>query len=218
MIRILWVLLFSAFCLLQVSDSVHAKKTIGDAEGALTTVVGKTGITEGQITNVTGNIIKTATIAVGIIFFIIMVYAGIRWMTARGEEENVKTARDSIIRATIGLVIVVAAYAVTSFVTNRVIQGNPNEGGGKAFLTPDQIGDQPLGCCFDWYSAGGSGDYSVWSPSKIAWRVTTLEDCKLHGEKKGNGDELACPGPTDGCWQFYQGLNSVQCQEKWDSL
>jgi len=52
----------------------------------------------------------------GIIFIILMIYAGYNWMTAQGEEEKVTKAKTTIQRAIIGLIIVVSAYAITAFV------------------------------------------------------------------------------------------------------
>ena len=42
-------------------------------------------------------------------------------MTARGEEEKVEKAKDTITRAIIGLIIVVGAYAIWSFIFSNLI-------------------------------------------------------------------------------------------------
>jgi len=52
----------------------------------------------------------------GIIFIILIITAGHKWMTAGGSEEKVTEAKDMIRRAIIGLIIIVAAYAITHFV------------------------------------------------------------------------------------------------------
>ena len=51
-----------------------------------------------------------------IIFIILMILAGYNWMTAGGEEQKVTKAKDTIQAAIIGLIIIVAAYAITFFV------------------------------------------------------------------------------------------------------
>ena len=43
------------------------------------------------------------------------------WMLARGEEDRITKARETIIAAVIGLVIVVSAYAITNLVTERIL-------------------------------------------------------------------------------------------------
>ncbi len=53
-----------------------------------------------------------------IIFLILMIMAGFNWMTAGGDEAKVKKAQDTIKTAIIGLLIVLAAYAITYFIFN----------------------------------------------------------------------------------------------------
>lgn len=67
-----------------------------------------------------GNIVKIALGLVGTVFFLLMLYAGFLWMTARGAQDTVKKAKDMISAAIIGLVIVSAAYAVSNFVIQGV--------------------------------------------------------------------------------------------------
>lgn len=88
----------------------------GDIAGS---VAGKAGVTEKNIENVVGTGINAALSLVGLIFLILMVYAGYLWMTARGEEETIKKAQKIIISTIIGLVITLSAYAITTFVTGR---------------------------------------------------------------------------------------------------
>ena len=52
----------------------------------------------------------------GVIVFVLIIYGGILWMTAGGNDEQVKKAQKIIQRAVIGLIIVVLAYAITYFI------------------------------------------------------------------------------------------------------
>ena len=61
-------------------------------------------------------IITPALALVGLIFLVLMVYAGFLWMTAGGQTDQVQKAKDLMIRAVIGVIIITAAYAVTSYV------------------------------------------------------------------------------------------------------
>ena len=49
----------------------------------------------------------------GIIFLFLTISAGFKWMTSNGNEEEIKKAKNSMKNAIIGLVIVIAAYAIT---------------------------------------------------------------------------------------------------------
>ncbi len=70
--------------------------------------------------NLTRNIALVLSF-VGVIFVILIIYAGIVWMTAQGNEEKVTNAKKIIIDSIIGLIIVVAAYAITYFVLEFIL-------------------------------------------------------------------------------------------------
>jgi len=68
-----------------------------------------------------GLVINAALSLVGVIFLGLMVYAGFLWMTARGAEETITKAKGIITAAIIGLLLVVGAYSITSFVVPRIM-------------------------------------------------------------------------------------------------
>ncbi|KKU73651.1 MAG: hypothetical protein UX98_C0005G0027 [Parcubacteria group bacterium GW2011_GWA2_47_26] len=68
-----------------------------------------------------GSIVGYALAMVGVIFFVLMVYGGFLWMTARGKEEQIKKAKDLLESAIIGIVIVFISYVVTRFVVGRLV-------------------------------------------------------------------------------------------------
>jgi len=76
----------------------------------------KAGYTEGDYTTIVANVINAMLGLVGAIFFILIIYGGFMWMISRGEDDKVKKARNIIVYAVIGLIIVAAAYAITSLV------------------------------------------------------------------------------------------------------
>jgi hypothetical protein len=90
----------------------------GQNLGAVGTSAGVGGDST-SVSTLVGTFINVALSMVGIIFLGLMVYAGILWMTARGEEEQVKKAQKIIYACIIGLFITVSAYAITAFITSR---------------------------------------------------------------------------------------------------
>ena len=62
------------------------------------------------------------------------VYAGFKWMTAGGNEEQVTEAKSLIRNAVIGLIIVLSAYSITIFAAN-LARGYSTGGGAR---TPTQ--------------------------------------------------------------------------------
>jgi len=69
---------------------------------------------------IVGAVIKILLSFLGVIFLVLLIYGGYLWMTARGEEALAKKAKDIIKNAIIGLVIVLAAYAITNFVMENI--------------------------------------------------------------------------------------------------
>ena len=49
----------------------------------------------------------------GLIFFAMLVMGGFRFLTAGGDEKSIQEARKSLTNATIGLIIIVSAFAVS---------------------------------------------------------------------------------------------------------
>lgn len=68
-----------------------------------------------------GLLINGALGLLGLIFLGLGVYSGFKWMTARGDEKEVEEAKDTLKNAIIGIVIVVASYAISSYVVGSLI-------------------------------------------------------------------------------------------------
>jgi len=52
----------------------------------------------------------------GVIFVVLVVLSGYNWMTAGGDAAKIDKAKDTMQRAVIGLLIIIAAYSITYFV------------------------------------------------------------------------------------------------------
>lgn len=98
-----------------------AEGDLSNAMPNLEASAGPAGVTDkSDLANIIGTGINVALSLVGLIFLILMVYAGYLWMTAQGDEEKTKTAQKIITAAIIGLVVVLSAYAITFLVTSRL--------------------------------------------------------------------------------------------------
>ena len=67
-----------------------------------------------NIFTIIGDLIGVVLSFLGVILLILMIYAGFLWMTARGDSKQVQTAKDILRNAIIGMIIVLASYALTS--------------------------------------------------------------------------------------------------------
>lgn len=112
---IIAILIAGAFLI----DSLPALAQGSTALGGLDETAEVAGYSTGSdanLTTVVGNIIKAILGVLGIVFALLLIYGGIQYMTAHGNEENVKKAKDTLIAAVVGIIIIVASYAVASFV------------------------------------------------------------------------------------------------------
>lgn len=73
------------------------------------------------------NIINIVLGAVGILFTSLIFYGGIMFLTAQGEEEKAKKGAGIVKAAIIGLLVVLASYAIVVFVSNMTDEINVTE-------------------------------------------------------------------------------------------
>ncbi|MFA6427204.1 MAG: pilin [Candidatus Magasanikbacteria bacterium] len=99
-----------------------------DSNYGLDTAAGAANLKKGNLPEIIGNVIGTALSMVSVVFFVLMIYGGILWMTDRGNEEQAKKALNTVFAAIIGIIIVMSAYAITNFVFKSV--GGTGDGGG----------------------------------------------------------------------------------------
>ena len=98
-----------------------------------------------------GQVLGVILSMVGVLFFGLMLYGGILWMTARGNEQQTDKALSTIKSAIIGLIIVLSSYILVEFVINAV-GTNPASSPSEEYGTCRQ--DAP--CTTD-ANCGGSG-------------------------------------------------------------
>jgi hypothetical protein len=67
-------------------------------------------------TDLLSSILSWAYIALGALGVIMMIYAGFQWITSAGDAGKAKTARMTMIYAAVGIVIVIAASAITGLI------------------------------------------------------------------------------------------------------
>ncbi len=63
-----------------------------------------------------GSIVRVVLGLLGLLFVLLMLYAGLLWMTSSGNSDQVEKARGIIVQAVIGLIVIMAAYVLTVFV------------------------------------------------------------------------------------------------------
>lgn len=68
------------------------------------------------VSGIISGAISLVLIIVALVFFFILVFGGLRWVTSGGDEKKVGEARAQITNALIGLAIVFAAWAIMKLI------------------------------------------------------------------------------------------------------
>ncbi len=111
-------------------DNGQAKKAAIDR---LSEVSGQTygdQMEESAVGEIVANFINGFLALIGVIFLCFMIYGGYLWLTAGGNEDNVKKAKAIIKNSIIGIIIIVAAYAVTYFVLEHILSSGTGKSPG----------------------------------------------------------------------------------------
>lgn len=98
----------------------YGLESSGSAAGLTTNSAENTDIT----TFIGSFIIKPILGLIGLGFFILMIYGGVLWMIAGGNETIVKKAQSILTSAVIGAIIIIAAYAITNAILNAITVGS----------------------------------------------------------------------------------------------
>jgi von Willebrand factor type A domain-containing protein/Big-like domain-containing protein/type IV secretion system pilin len=78
------------------------------------------GLTTADIRVAAGSIIQLFLGLLGLIALVIVLYAGFVWMTSGGNEEKISQAKKILSAGVIGLMIILSAYAITTFILNEI--------------------------------------------------------------------------------------------------
>lgn len=93
-----------------------AQESLGKVGGAL-----GTSNTPTSLPVLIGNLINVILSVMGILFVVLIVYAGILYMQGGQDEGKIKKAKGLIINAIVGLVIVIASYAISAFIIEQLV-------------------------------------------------------------------------------------------------
>lgn len=113
-----WILSF-------LSGQIMPLASLGAEEKLKPITAGGTGLKEsaqeaglnttGGLPQILGNIIGAFLGILGTVFLVIIIIAGIRWMTSSGNEEQVTKSKNMIIAAFLGIVVIFLSYAIVKF-------------------------------------------------------------------------------------------------------
>ena len=125
----LLVLLLSAFLVLssRVQDvlAVSGADAVREGLGVTRAIAGYSASASNQsIYIVIGRLFSVVLGTLGIVFLILLITGGILYLTSLGDETKIKKAKSLISSSIIGLVIIVAAYAIATYVLGSLSRMN----------------------------------------------------------------------------------------------
>ncbi len=95
---------------------IPPKSGTAGSDFGLGSAAGFAGLKTGAPEVIIGRIILSLLTFVGLIAFVLVIYAGGLWMTASGNEKQVEKAKDILKNAVIGLIIIFTSYAIATFI------------------------------------------------------------------------------------------------------
>ena len=121
--KILW-LFVTALMLAVLPVSLAAAADICSGTGATSAYCkSKTTTTTDPIAGPNGILIKVTdliAIVAGIVLVVMLIIAGIRYITSVGDSAGIQKAKDTIMHALTGLVVIVLARTLIAFVVSRI--------------------------------------------------------------------------------------------------
>ncbi|MBI5037756.1 MAG: Ig-like domain-containing protein [Candidatus Kerfeldbacteria bacterium] len=145
------------------------------------------------------NIVQWALGFLGLIAVIFIMYGGFVWMTAAGNQEKVEKAKKIITRAVIGLVIVLLAWAIVTFIVDRALDLT---GGNGSSCTDGDVNGCYLCSSGSWVyqnawpgcNAGGANFFDVVDTYPADGQTGVYLCSIVQAEFNGNIDAATVPG------------------------
>jgi ketopantoate hydroxymethyltransferase len=90
------------------------------------------GLGSADLVDTVSSIIRVALGFLGVIAVVIILLGGFKWMTSQGNDTKLKDAKNLIYAGIVGLVIVLMAYAIASFVITQITSVTSDTGSSGA--------------------------------------------------------------------------------------
>lgn len=95
-------------------------------------VTANIGLVTTDIRIIIARIIRVALGLMGIVLVCVILYGGIIWMTAGGNEEKIASAKKIIFNGVIGLLIVLSSFSIASFIIGKLIDATTGSNNNQA--------------------------------------------------------------------------------------
>jgi hypothetical protein len=108
-------------CLAIMMPAVVLAQTTGPVNVYINEIGAELGLGTRDVRLVIASIINVALGLLGIVAVVIIIYGGLTWMTAGGDQKKVDSAKHILTAGIIGLIIILSAYAIARFVVSSLL-------------------------------------------------------------------------------------------------
>jgi TRAP-type C4-dicarboxylate transport system permease small subunit len=112
------IIVFSFLIVSPLAWAADAETGVDKALGGLdsTARVGGIEATNTDLPLIIGKVVGAILAFLGAVFFGLILWAGMGWMLAKGNEEEITKAKETIFGAVLGIMVVLGAYAITRLI------------------------------------------------------------------------------------------------------
>lgn len=158
------------FCGCFATSNLAEAQSFGKASGHLGNIASRVDLGKKDVPEMVGGILEAILVLLGVIAFIVAIVAGIRLMTAGGNEEAIASSKKMIVYAVIGLLVVIISYTIVFFVISK-INGAVNR---SEYDTDDDIQNLDDGPRGDMRGGGFNC-----GPGGVCKNFDTGQDCQI---------------------------------------
>ena len=118
-------LVFSSLLIIipsQAGSVVDPKRILGELKGSAEQTFETGGDPKSSLGKIFVTGLQVTIGLLGVVAVILIIYSGVLWMTAGGNDEQIKKAKKVIIQAIIGIIIITLTYAIIAFVLSFFVE------------------------------------------------------------------------------------------------
>lgn len=102
------------------ASAINVFKNPDAAQSDAADVVSNSSNSSTSLDTVVNRVVSILFIIIGIISVLMIIVGGIRYATSNGDQSAIKSAKNTILYAVVGLVVALLAFAIVNFVVARI--------------------------------------------------------------------------------------------------
>lgn len=126
--------------------AVGANFALAQADFGTEEVASTISLTQSDPREIIGRIIQIALSFLGVIALLLIMYAGFLWTTSNGDEDKISQAKQILKNAVIGLIIILSAWGITTFILTKLFGAtNGNTGSSVSYANKNSLINSGVG-------------------------------------------------------------------------